>query len=61
MKIVLGGDLIVGFNGQKVSSLRDLAGMMNNHKAGETVTISIFRGTKKMDVQVTLAEAHPTA
>ena len=61
MKIVLGGDLIVGFNGQKVSTLRDLAGMMNNHKAGETVTISIFRGTKKMDVQVTLAEAHPTA
>ena len=61
MRIVLGGDLIVGFNGQKVSGLRDLAGMMNNHKAGETVTITIFRGSKKMDVQLTLAEAHPTA
>lgn len=57
MRIMLGGDLIVGFNGQKISSLRDLSGMLNNHKAGETVTITVYRGQQKMDVKVTLEEA----
>lgn len=57
MRIVLGGDLIVGFNGQKISSLRDLSGMLNNHKAGETVTLTVYRGQQKMDVKVTLEEA----
>lgn len=61
MRIVLGGDLIVGFNGQKISTLHDLSGQLNNHKAGDTVTITVYRGQKKVDVQVTLAEAHPTA
>ena len=57
MRIVLGGDLIVGFNGQPINSLRDLSGMLNNHKAGETVTITVYRGQQKMDVKVTLEEA----
>jgi S1-C subfamily serine protease len=61
MRIVLGGDLIVGLNGQKISSLRDLSGMLNNHKAGETVTITVYRGQQKLDVKVTLEEARPTA
>lgn len=61
LRIMLGGDLIVGFNGQKISTLRDLSGILNNHKAGETVTLTIYRGGKKMDVKVVLEEAHPTA
>src|SRR6185437_3453490 len=36
LRITLGGDLIVGINGQKISTLRDLSGFLNNHKAGET-------------------------
>ncbi len=59
-RILLGGDLIVAFNGQKVSTLRDLSGMLNNHKAGETVTLTIYRGKQKMDVKVTLTEVKPT-
>jgi S1-C subfamily serine protease len=30
---------------------------MNNHRAGDTVRITIYRGKKKMDVPVTLGEA----
>ena len=59
-RILLGGDLIIAFNGQKVSTLRDLSGMLNNHKAGETVTLTIYRGKQKMDVKVTLTEVRPT-
>ena len=30
---------------------------MNKHKSGDTVTVTIFRSKKKMDVKVTLGEA----
>ena len=55
--IMLGGDLIVAIDGQKVTDEDDLAQVMNDHRAGDTVKITIFRGKKKMDVQVPLGEA----
>jgi S1-C subfamily serine protease len=55
--IVLGGDLIVAIDGQKVEGEDDLAQMMDNHRAGDTVKVTIYRGKKKMDVNVVLAEA----
>jgi S1-C subfamily serine protease len=30
---------------------------MNSHRAGDTVTVTIFRGRKRMDVKVTLGDA----
>ncbi len=30
---------------------------MNNHRAGDTVKVTIYRGTRKMEVNVALAEA----
>ena len=55
--IMVGGDLIVGIDEQKIESQQDLAQVMNKHRAGDTVRIDIFRGKKKMQVQVTLGEA----
>src|ERR1700758_522739 len=55
--IMLGGDLIVAIDDQKVQDEDDLAQMMNNHRAGDTVKITIFRNKKKMDVTVSLGEA----
>src|SRR6202166_5060071 len=55
--IMLGGDLIVAIDGEKVADEQDLSQMMNNHRAGDTVKITIFRNKKKMDVTVSLAEA----
>src|SRR5579871_306596 len=55
--IMLGGDLIVAIDGQKVEGEQDLAQMMNNHRAGDTVKITIYRGKRKMDVTVPLGEA----
>jgi S1-C subfamily serine protease len=61
MPIMLGGDLIVAIDGQQVEDPQDLSHIMNNHRAGDTVTITIFRGQQKMDVKVTLAEAREQA
>ncbi len=55
--ITLGGDLIVAIDGQRVEDQQDLSHVMNNHRAGDTVHVTIYRGKKKMDVDVTLGEA----
>jgi S1-C subfamily serine protease len=55
--IMIGGDLIVAVDGKKIESQQDLAQVMNNHRAGDTVNVTIYRGKKKMDVSVVLGEA----
>jgi S1-C subfamily serine protease len=55
--IMLGGDLIVAIDDQKIQDQEDLSQMMNNHRAGDTVKVTIYRGKKKMDVEVSLGEA----
>jgi S1-C subfamily serine protease len=55
--IMLGGDLIVAVDGEKVEDQQDLAQIMNNHRAGDTVRMTVYRGKKKMEVTVTLGEA----
>jgi S1-C subfamily serine protease len=55
--IMLGGDLIVAIDGEKVEDEQDLSQMMNNHRAGDTVKVTIYRNKKKLDVNVPLGEA----
>ena len=55
--IMLGGDLIVAIDGKKVEDQQELAEVMNNHRAGDSVRVTIYRGKRKMDVPVTLGEA----
>jgi S1-C subfamily serine protease len=55
--IKLGGDLIVAIDDQRVQDEQDLAQIMNNHRAGDTVRVTIYRAKKKMEVSVTLGEA----
>ena len=55
--IMLGGDLIVAIDGEKIQDQDDLTQMMNNHRAGDSVKVTIYRGKRKMDVDVALGEA----
>ena len=55
--VMLGGDLIVAMDGQDIGSPQDLSAAMNTHRAGDTVTITVFRGRKKMDIKVKLGDA----
>jgi len=55
--IMVGGDLIVAIDGKKVEDQQELAQMMNNHRAGDTVRITIYRGKKKLELNVVLGEA----
>jgi len=55
--ITLGGDLIIAIDGEKVQDEQDLSQMMDNHRAGDTVKVTIYRNKKKLDVSVALGEA----
>ena len=52
-----GLDLIIAIDGEKVQDEQDLSQMMDNHRAGDTVKVTIYRNKKKMDVSVSLGEA----
>ena len=59
--VMVGGDLIVAVDGDRVETQQDLAEIMNKHRAGDTVKMTIYRGKKKMDVNVALGEAREQA
>jgi S1-C subfamily serine protease len=56
-RIMLGGDLIVAIDDQKVEDEQDLSQMMDNHRAGDSVKVTIYRNKKKLDLKVALGEA----
>jgi S1-C subfamily serine protease len=59
--IMIGGDLIVEIDGQEINDQQDIARVMNNHRAGDTVKVSLYRGKRKLQVDVTLGEAREQA
>jgi S1-C subfamily serine protease len=55
-RITIGGDVIVTVDGQKVASPMDLNIILNRKRPGDTITLSVYRGGKKLDIPVKLAE-----
>ncbi len=55
--VMLGGDFIVAIDGQEIANAQDISAVMNSHKTGDVVTVTIFRGRRRSDVKVTLGEA----
>src|ERR1700680_713565 len=55
-RIAIGGDIIVAVDGQKVPSPFDLNIVLNRKRPGDTVTLAVYRGGKKMDIAVKLSE-----
>ena len=56
-QVRLGGDLIVGCDGQEITTPQDLSNALNAHHAGDTVVLTIYRGQQRMNVKVTLSDA----
>lgn len=50
------GDIILAFNGKEVSGAFDLPAMVGSHKAGDTVTIKVWRKRKMQTLKVTLGQ-----
>ena len=54
---VIQGDIIVAFGGKPVATVDDLLEQLEQHKPGETVSLTIQRGDQKVEQPVTLAIA----
>jgi S1-C subfamily serine protease len=55
-RIAIGGDVITAIDGQKMASPMDLNIALNRKRPGDTMTLTVYRGEKKVDVPVKLAE-----
>jgi S1-C subfamily serine protease len=55
-RFYIGGDVIVAIDGQKVANQFDVNLILNHHRPGDTVGVTVYRGGKKMDISVKLGE-----
>lgn len=55
-RLYIGGDVIVAIDGQKVSNQFDMNLFLNHHRPGDNVSVTVYRGGKKMDISVKLGE-----
>lgn len=55
--VMLGGDLIVAFDGEQVATQQDLSAALNSHRAGDIVVVTVLRGRRQLQVRVTLSDA----
>jgi S1-C subfamily serine protease len=56
-RLYIGGDVIVAIDGQKVANQYDVNLILNHHRPGDTVNVTVYRGGKKMDISVKLGES----
>ena len=55
-RVTIGGDLLVEIDGQPINEDFDLTLALNRKRPGDTVTLGIYRGDQRMEVQATLGE-----
>jgi S1-C subfamily serine protease len=54
--IYIGGDLIVQIDDQDIETPQDIANVLDNHRSGDVVKITVYRGKQKLTLNITLEE-----
>ena len=57
---VLGGDIIVAYDGKKISSIEQLRDAIAGDKPGDKIEVVIYRAAAKTSVTVTLGRQPPS-
>lgn len=52
------GDVIIGINDEAVTTMDELNTIKNKYKAGDTITLKVYREGKDIDIALVLHEAH---
>jgi S1-C subfamily serine protease len=55
-RLIIDGDIVVAADGRQISSPLDLNLILNKKRPGDTIRLTIYRGSQKMEVTVTLGE-----
>jgi S1-C subfamily serine protease len=58
--ILLGGDLIVAIDGKPVNDRQEINAIMDKHQAGDTISVTFYRGRKQITLKLILGEAQDT-
>jgi S1-C subfamily serine protease len=58
--VILGGDVIVEVDGEKVAKPDDVAAAISDNKPGESVTLKYYRNNKLRSIQVKLGSRPPS-
>jgi S1-C subfamily serine protease len=58
--ILLGGDLVVAIDGQRVTNPQEINAVMEKHQAGDTVSVTFYRGRKQITLKLIAGEARET-
>ena len=56
MQVIIGGDLIVTIDNEKITDNRRLVSILNRKKIGQAITVEFYRGKSLMKVEIVLAE-----
>jgi S1-C subfamily serine protease len=56
-QIYIGGDLIVQVDDKDIESAQDIAGILENHHAGDKIKVTVYRGKRRLTIEVTLDNA----
>ena len=55
---IMPGDIITAINGQTITNLTELNNYRDQYKAGETVTLTVYRDGRSLDFEVVLGDAN---
>jgi len=55
-RLIIGGDVIVALDGQPVNSPLDISLALNHKKPGDSVTLTVYRASRKMEISVKLGD-----
>jgi S1-C subfamily serine protease len=55
-QLTIGGDVLIAIDGKEITSQMDLNLLLNRAAPGDTVTLTVIRDGKKMDVRVRLGQ-----
>ena len=56
---IVEGDIIIGINGELITTIEEFNSKKADFKAGDTISVSLYRDGKRMDVDVVLQENKP--
>ncbi|SRR5579871_675511 len=59
-QLPIGGDLIVALDDKPITSREEVNRAIDHHKVGDTMKVTIYRGTRKMDINIRL-DARPVS
>jgi S1-C subfamily serine protease len=55
--ITVGGDLIVAIDGKPVTDTSDITALTERHQPGDVISVTVYRGKRKLTVRLTLGDA----